>query len=88
MRPRGLGPDPLGLPLGLGLGASAPPSRQSAHRLLSGARDMAPNASMAPRPPMPPSTTAEAAATSCSHAYPVCLPSMDGSTPLPNDRYA
>lgn len=88
MRPRGLGPDPLGLPLGLGLGASAPPSRQSAHRLLSGARDMAPNASMAPRPPMPPSTTAEAAATFCSYAYPVCLPSMDGSTPLPNDRYA
>ena len=71
MRPRGLGPDPLGLPLGLGLGASAPPSRQSAHRLLSGARDMAPNASMAPRPPMPPATTAEAAATFCSHVHPV-----------------
>lgn len=88
MRPRGLGPDPLGLPLGLGLGASAPPSRQSAHRLLSGARDMAPNASVAPRLPMPPSTTAEAAATSCSHVHPVCLPSMDGGASLPNDRYA
>lgn len=88
MRPRGLGPDPLGLPLGLGLGASAPPSRQSAHRLLSGARDMAPNVSVASRLPMPPSTTAEAAATSCSYAYPVCLPSMDGGASLPNDRYA
>ena len=88
MRPRGLGPDPLGLPLGLGLSASAPPSRQSAHRLLSGARDMASNASMAPRPPMPPSTTVEAAATFCSHVCPACLPSMDGGTPLPNDRYA
>ena len=48
---------------------------------------MTPNASTASRPLMPPSTTAEAAATFCSYMYLVCLPSMDSSTSLPNDRY-
>lgn len=48
---------------------------------------MTPNASMASRLLMPPSTTAEAAATFCSYVYLVCLPSMDSSTSLPNDRY-
>ena len=47
---------------------------------------MTPNASTASRLPMPPSTTAEAAATFCSYVYLACLPSMD-STSLPNDRY-
>lgn len=54
---------------------------------MSGARDMTPNAFMASCLPMPPSTTAEAAATFCSYVYLVCLPSMDSSTSLPNDRY-
>ena len=48
---------------------------------------MTPSASMASRLLMPPSTTAEAAATFYSYAYLACLPSMDSSTPLPNDRY-
>ena len=48
---------------------------------------MAPNASVASRLLMPPSTTAEAVATFCSNVYLVCLPSMDSSTSLPNDRY-
>ena len=79
--------EPLGLPLGLGLSAPAPPSRQGAHHLLSGAKDMTPNAFMASCLPMPPSTTAEAAATFCSYVYLACLPSMDSSASLPNDRY-
>ena len=49
--------------------------------------DMTPNASMASRLPMPPSTTAEAAATFCSYVYLACFPSIDSSTSLPNDRY-
>ena len=49
--------------------------------------DMTPNAFMASRLLMPPSTTAEAAATFCSYVYLARLPSMDSSTSLPNDRY-
>ena len=30
---------------------------------------------------------ARKAATFCSYVYLVCLPSMDSSTSLPNDRY-
>lgn len=36
---------------------------------------------------MPPSTTAEAAATFCSYVYLPCFPSMRSSTSLPNARY-
>ena len=36
---------------------------------------------------MPPSTTAEAAATFCSYVYLACLPSMVSSASLPNARY-
>ena len=50
--------------------------------------DMIPNAFMASCLLMPPSTTAEAAATLRSCVYLACLPSMDSSTSLPNDRYA
>lgn len=46
-----------------------------------------PNAAIASAFVMPPSTTAEAAATFCSYVYLACLPSMDSSTSLPNDRY-
>ena len=49
--------------------------------------DMTPNDSMASRLLMPPSTTAEAAATFCPYAYLARLPSMDSSASLPNDRY-
>ena len=86
VRSRDLGPNPLGLPLGLGLSASAPPSRYSAHHFLSGDIDIMPNAAIASVFVMPPSTTAEAAATFCSYVYLPCFPSMRSSTSLPNAR--
>lgn len=36
---------------------------------------------------IPPSTTADAAATLCSNVYLVCFPPMDSSASLPNARY-
>ena len=36
---------------------------------------------------IPPSTTADAAATLCSNVYLDCFPSMDSSASLPNARY-
>ena len=48
---------------------------------------MTPSASISSRLPMPPSTTAEDAATFCSYVYLACLPFTDSSTSLPNDRY-
>ena len=48
---------------------------------------MTPNSRVASCPPMPAATTAEAAATFRPYVYPVCLPSMDSSASLPNDRY-
>ena len=47
MRSRGLDFEPLGPPLGFGLSASAPPSRQGLHHLSSGALDMIPNSAIA-----------------------------------------
>ena len=63
MRTRGPDFEPLGLPLGLGLSASAPPSRQGLRHLSSGALDTIPNPAVASAFVAPPSTTAEAAAT-------------------------
>ena len=54
---------------------------------MSGDIDIMPNAAIASAFVMPPSTTAEAAATFCSYVYLACLPSMDSSASLPNDRY-
>ena len=48
---------------------------------------MIPNAFMASGLLMPPSTTAEAAATFCSYVYLACFPSIASSTSLPNARY-
>ena len=84
VRERARGPEPLGLLLGLGSSASAPPSRWILHQRSSGNRDMIPNWRMASAFVMPPSTTAEAAATLCSCAYTACFPSMAGSASLPN----
>ena len=79
--------EPFGRPLGLGRRASAPPRRYSAHHFLSGDIDIMPNAAIASVFVMPPSTTAEAAATFCSYVYLPCFPSMRSSTSLPNARY-
>ncbi len=48
---------------------------------------MTPNSRMASCLLVPPSTTAEAAATFCSYVYLACLPPMVSSASLPNDRY-
>ena len=48
---------------------------------------MIPNSAIAAGFAMPPSTTAEAAATFCSYVYLACLPSMVSSASLPNARY-
>lgn len=58
-----LGPEPLGLPLGLGRSASAPPSRYGRHQFLSGDSLAIPKRAIASGFDMPPSTTARAAAT-------------------------
>ena len=47
-----------------------------------------PNAAIASAFVMPPSTTAEAAATFCPYVYLPCFPSMRSSTSLPNARYS
>ena len=56
-------PDPLGLPFGLGLRASAPPPRYSLHHRFSGVALAMPKRSIAPGLAIPSSTTALAAAT-------------------------
>lgn len=65
-------PDPLGLPLGLGLRASAPPPRYSLHHRFSGVALAMPKRSIASGLAIPSLTTALAAATLVSKSYLAC----------------
>ena len=60
-------PDPLGLPLGLGLSASGPPSRYAFTQFFSGVIEAMPNLAMASGFVRPSSTTALTAASFVSN---------------------
>lgn len=61
--------DAAGLPLGLGLSASGPPSRYALTQFFRGVVEAMPKPSMASALVIPPSTTVRAAASLVSYEY-------------------
>ena len=83
----GLDLAPFGLPLGLGLSASAPPARYSRHQRCNAVTLATPYLAMTSVLVIPPSTRSRAAATFVSQSY-LLLPLLPMTASSPPDLYS